>query len=312
MEYLLEILEKVLHYLHVIPIVIFFVVGIIVAAKDVKERLADYSERLRDKEHRYRVRTTTVKDMMGERETQTAKLRRLRVSKSTNRLILDPWPSIITGDSDDERPARLAQFYSVPGRLGIQKATDEEGLRFEKKFLLNLSRDEELKAHREYSTMLVYTLDEELDDILAPPAFIAAQPVGEECFTYEVHFPPHRRFVRSKALDDPRRKDKPKIRVFKGPAENQWELRYESYTRQEKNWLAWRWTRFINKFRTRYHVMGGRTDFGDRLGEHDWFRVTVLKPPKDEDIHICWCMEGDPTSWKWCSHAVDEHRRHER
>ena len=303
-EHLLELLERILHYLHIVPIVIFFIVGIVVAAKDIAERLADYFERLRDKEHRYRVRTTIVKDLMGETETQTAKLRRLRVSKSTNKLILDPWPSIIPVDSEQERKAKLAQFFSVPGRLGLQTETDEDTGRPATKFLVNLSRDEELRAHHEYSTLLVYTLDETLDDILGPPEFIAAQPVGEECFTYEVHFPPQRRFVRRKSV-----KDKPRIRCYKGPIAEGKELRYESYTRQNKSRLAWHWTRFINRFRTRYHVLGGRTDFGDRLGTHDWFRVTVLKPPKKEDIHICWCMEGDPIGWKWCAHKADEHKK---
>lgn len=306
-EYLVKALETILHYLHFIPIVIFFVVGIIVAAKDIKERIADYFERIGDKEHRYRVRTTTVKDMMDENSTQTAKLRRLRVSKNTNTLMLDPWPTIIPV-AGDERDAELAQFYSVPGRLGTQKVADDEANRVKKKFLLELSRDEELKAHREYSTLLIYTLDESLDDILGPPGFVAEQPVGEECFTYEAHFPAGRRFIRSKTIDDPKRKDKPKMRIFKGPPKNGHELPYESYTRHGQNILSWKLSRFVNSFRTRYHVMGGRSDFGDRLGRHDWFRVTILKPPQDEDIHICWCMEGDDI-WEWCSHTPDEHKK---
>jgi len=302
-----ELLKLLYEYLHLIIAWIFIIVGIWVAYLHLRELARDYFERLRDKEHRYRVRTTTVKDMMEEDWTQTAKLRRLRVSKTTNKLILDPWPTIITV-SGEERDAKLAQFYSVPGRLGTQKAADDDATRVEKKFLLNLSRDEELKAHREYSTMLIYTLDEDLDDILGPPEFVAAQPVGEECFTYEVHFPPHRRFVRSKTVDDPKRKDKPKVRIFKGPPNDGHELDYESYTRHDQNVVSWKLSRFVNSFRTRYHVMGGRSDFGDRLGRHDWFRVTILKPPQDEDIHICWCMEGDPV-WDWCSHVEDDHKK---
>jgi hypothetical protein len=55
--------------------------------------------------------------------------------------------------------------------------------------------------------------------------------------------------------------------------------------------------------------MGGNGDFGDKLGFHDWLRVTILKPPQKEDIHICWCMEGDPIGWHWCTHKEDEHRK---
>ena len=302
-----ELLKLLYEYLHLIIAWIFIIVGIWVAYLHLRELARDYFERLRDKEHRYRVRTTTVKDMMDENSTQTAKLRRLRVSKTTNTLMLDPWPTIIPVVGD-ERDAELAQFYSVPGRLGTQKVADDEANRIKKKFLLGLSRDEELKAHREYSTLLIYTLDETLDDILSPPGFVAEQPVGEECFTYEAHFPQGRRFIRSKTIDDPKRKDKPKMRIFKGLPENGHELPYESYTRHDQNIVSWKLSRFVNSFRTRYHVMGGQSDFGDRLGRHDWFRVTILKPPQDEDIHICWCMEGDQI-WEWCSHTPDEHRK---
>src|SRR5689334_4170089 len=302
-----ELLKLLYEYLHLIIAWIFIIVGIWVAYLHLRELARDYFERLRDKEHRYRVRTTTVKDMMDENLTQTAKLRRLRVSKTTNTLMLDPWPTIIPV-AGEERDGELAQFYSVPGRLGTQEVADLEANRLKTKFLLNLSRDEELKAHREYSTLLIYTLDEPLDDILSPPGFVAEQPVGEECFTYEAHFPQGRRFIRSKTIDDPKRKDKPKMRIFKGPPKNGHELPYESYTRHDQNVVSWKLSRFVNSFRTRYHVMGGRSDFGDRLGSHDWFRVTILKPPQDEDIHICWCMEGDDI-WEWCSHTKDEHQK---
>ena len=304
---ILEFLNRVYEALHLIIAWIFILVGIWVAYLHLRELARDYFERLGDKEHRYRVRTTTVKDMMDENSTETAKLRRLRVSKTTNKLMLDPWPTIIPVVGE-ERDAELAQFYSVPGRLGTQKVADDEADRVKKKFLLELSQDEELKAHREYSTLLIYTLDETLDDILGPPGFVAEQPVGEECFTYEAHFPEGRRFIRSQTIDDPKRKDKPKVRIFKGPPKNGHELRYESYTRHGHNILSWKLSRFVNSFRTRYHVMGGRSDFGDRLGRHDWFRVTILKPPQDEDIHICWCMEGDDI-WEWCSHTKDEHQK---
>jgi hypothetical protein len=303
-------LHEVRDYLELAVEWIFIFVGLWVAYLHLREKAIDYFERLRDKEHRFRVRTTIVKDMMDEQQTQTAKLRRLRVSKNMKKLILDPWPTIVPLNSEEERDAELAQFYSVPGRLGTQEEPNENTLRNETKFLLNLSLDEQLRAHREYSTLLIYTLDEKLDDILSPPEFIAAQPVGKECFTYEAHFPPTRRFVRRKAPGDTKRRDKPIVRVFKGSPENKRELRYESYTRQGRNPISWYWQRFVNKFRTRYHVMGGSTDFGDRVGKHDWFRVTILKPPQKEDIHICWCMEGDPaTLWNWCSHAADDHKK---
>lgn len=306
-DQIVDILKEIPHYLHIVLVIAFSIIGIWVAVRHVKELLADYFERLRDKEHRYRVRTTIVKDMMDEEQTQTAKLRRLRVSKSHKELILDPWPSIIPVDSSQERPAKLTHFYSVPGRLGTQ---EDPAIRMEKKFRLLLGRDEELKKHREYSTLLVYTLGEKIDEILTPPAFIAVQPVGRECFTYEAHFPPSRKFVRNKDLEDPYSKQEPRIKVYKDVEDRQHELRYEPYGwRGQGNLLRRLWTRFTNSFRTRYHVIGGRTDFGDGHGEHDWFRVTILKPPQDKEIHICWCMQDDPIVWAWCSHTAEDHKK---
>ena len=301
-----EFLEWFNQHLHEIVVIAIAVPGILVGVHHLAEWLRDYFGRFGDKE-RYRVLATVVKDLMKETETETAKLRRLRVYKKQRRLILDPMPTIIPENDDDQREAQLDVYYSVPGRLGTQQVFDERVNRNVTKFVLDLSPDEEFKAHQTYSTLLAYTMIEKLDDILTPPGFVAKQPVGQESFVYEAHLPPRRRFVRSRGVGHPKRKDKPKIRVFHGKIDDQHELRYESYTRQGKNWFVWKWTSFLNKFRTRYHVTGGSADFRDTLGNHDWFRVTILKPPQKEDIHICWCMEGDPTSWEWCKHSVKEH-----
>jgi len=298
------VLETIFHYLHLILIIPFLVVGIGVAVHHGYELAKDYFERFGDVERRYRVRSTIVKDMMGEHQSQTAKLRRLRVSRNHVKLILDPWPSIVPLNSNQERPAKLSHFYSVPGRLGIEndQATNE------KKFVVILGRDEELKKHQEYSTLLGYTLNEEIDEILTPPGFIAVQPVGKSCFTYEAHFPPDRKFVRNKNLADPYANEEPRIKVYEEVEDKQHELRYEPSGSTGTGRLVRMWTRFINSFRTRYHVIGGRADFGDGHGKHDWFRVTILKPPQDTEIHICWCMQNDRLWGGWCTHNEDEHK----
>jgi hypothetical protein len=302
------ILETIFHYLEYILVVPFLVVGIGVAVHHGYEMAKDYFERFGDVERRYRVRSTIVKDMLGDHQSQTAKLRRLRVSRNHVKLILDPWPNIVPIDTKKERPAKLSHFYSVPGRLGIEndQATNE------KKFVIILGRDEELKKHQEYSTLLGYTLNEEIEEILTPPGFIAVQPVGKSCFTYEVHFPPNRKFVRNKNLADPYSNEEPRIKVYKEIDDKEHELSYESYGWTDKGLLVRLWTRFKNISRTRYHVIGGRADFGDGHDTHDWFRVTILNPPQDKEIRICWCMQNDPAWGGFCSHTEEEHKPAEK
>lgn len=299
------ILETIFHYLHLILIIPFFVVGIGVAVHHGYERLKDYFERFGDVERRYRVRSTIVKDMMEDDRSQTAKLRRLRVSRTHKKLVLDPWPNIVPLNTKEERRAKLSHFYSVPGRLGIETdpATEKTN------FVIILGRDEELKRHQEYSTLLVYTLDERIDVLLTPPGFIAVQPVGKKCFTYEAHFPPSRKFVRNKNLEDPNSNEEPRIKVYKEIEDKQHKLPYApSGWRGRGNFLVRLLTRFRNMFRARYHVIGGRNDFNDGHGMHDWFRVTILKPPQRKEIHICWCMQNDPRWGGWCSHTEEEHK----
>lgn len=307
LEQIKEVLKTMKEYLEYLPILIFLLVGIWVAAHHLKERLADYLEWFRDEDPKPRVRTTIVKDMMENDKTQTVKLRRLRVSKSHSQLVLDPWPSIIPVDSEQERPAELEHFYSVPGRLGKDQDPTKP---LEDKFKVFLGRDEQLKKHREHSTLLVYTLGEKIDVILTPPYFVAAQPVGKESFTYEVHFPADRKFVRNKNIEDPYSDEEPRIKVYKGVADKKNQLLYERYGFSGKgNLLGRLWAKVTNRFRTRYHVIGGRADFGDKHGQHDWFRVTVLRPPQDKKIRICWCMQGDPITWAWCSHTEEDHKK---
>jgi hypothetical protein len=171
-----------------------------------------------------------------------------------------------------------------------------------------LDRDERLKPHKEYSTLIAYVMNEKIEATLFPPYFAAIPPVGKESFTYEVHFPLGRRYIRDK--DNPESKVYPKIKVYKGspPPENGKELRYEPYKFKafEGSLLRKVWTKVTNKLRTRYHVSGGRNNFEDGHGEHDWFRVIIFRPPKDAEISICWCMEGDLIARPWCSTAKEK------
>jgi hypothetical protein len=296
-EEILEIVEKNLGRLVVF---VFSAAGIVVALYHLKEFLIDHWVKRYRPHNDYRLRTTIVKDMMKDSYQKTTKLRRLRAVKHCNELILDPWPHIIPENPRDERLARLKDFYAVPGRLGISAYP---GSPLEKKFKVFLDRDEALRPHREYSTLVAYVMNEKIDATLLPPYFAAIPPVGKESFTYEAHFPPDRRYVRDQM--NPESTDYPKIKVYEGPPppDNGRELRYEPYKFEalEGNLLRKVWMKVTNKFRTRYHVSGGRHDFEDGNGEHDWFRVVIFRPPQDAEVSVCWCMEGDAIVRPWCS-----------
>lgn len=276
----LETIYKTLEY----PVIIYFsIVAIWVTVHHVREWLADQFQWVGDKDERYRIRTTIVKQMMNQHQTKIAKIRRLRVSKFHKKLSLDSFPKM----TDAKEPwANLADYYSVPGRLG----TSYDPGNGQKQFDLILGRDEQFRAHKEYSTMMVYTVDEPLDRFLTPPDFVAIQPVGKDCFTYEVHFPKTSLFIRDPTIADSESHEKPKIKVYDGDRDPQHELIYEPYD-LPGNFPRRVWTTVTNKFRTRYHVTGGRHDFGDRHAEHDWFRVTIFRPPQKKNIHICWSMQ---------------------
>lgn len=290
-----EILKKILESLHIAIVALFFGVGIFVAAHHIKEFLADHWIK-KFRRAKYRLRTTVVKDMIDEEQTITAKLRRLRAVEDCDELTLDPWPVIVAEDGT-ERPAKLEHFYSVPGRL--EKSQDPERPT-DTKFKLIFSESERLKPHRDYSTLLAYVANENADATLLPPYFAAIPPVGKESFTYEVHFPPGRQYVRAKG--NPENPESPQVKIYKGPPppKKGHEIRYEPSVPPNEHRFNWRLTKFFNLFRSRYHVTGGRYDFGDGRGEHDWFRVTIFRPPQDEEISICWSMQGDPVTRPWC------------
>lgn len=296
-EQILDLIEK---YIGRAVVLVFSVAGILVALYHLKEFLLDHWIKRFRKHEDYRLRTTIIKDMMEEDHQQTIKFRRLRAIKHCKQLTIDPWPHIVPEDLTGERLAKLKDFYSLPGRLGI---SDNPGIPLDRKFKLILDRDEWLRPHREYSTIITYVMNEQLDATLFPPYFAAIPPVGKESFTYEVHFPPNHRYVRDH--NNPENETYPRIKVYKGqpPPDSGKELRYEPFKFKafRGNFFRKVWTKVTNKVCTRYHVSGGRHNFDDGHGEHDWFRVTVFRPPQKAEISICWCMEGDEIERPWCS-----------
>jgi len=302
-EQIIEVLKKLFEVLGYILILAFFVVGIWTAVQHVKEFLADHWIRRFRKDSKFRVKETIIKDICDETQTQRAKLRRLRVTEPTEELIVDPWPSVIPQDMK-AKATKLFSFYSLPGRL----ETKGPGVDGGKQFRLILDKDEEFRLHREYSTLLVYVINVQLDALLSPPFFVARKPVGIERLTYEVHVPPERFYVRDTTNGENGRK--PKVRVYYETCDEQHELLCdpEGFRNLRGNILFRLWVKLTKVFRGRYYVKGDRTDFGDPRGEHDWFRVTILRPPQKRDIYICWCMQGDIEKWPWCTHTDNEHK----
>lgn len=257
----------------------------------IKEYVADkLVKRFRRK--KFRLRTTIVKDMLGKTTTQTTKLRRIRAVEALNELILDPWPHMVD-ENGQERLAQVPNFYCIPGFAARHESNDL----LETKFRMIYDDDHKLKPHREYSTLMAYTLEESIEATLLPPFFGAIQPVGKESFAYEVHFPEDKRYIRDGA--NPNNKEYPLIKVYRGEAPP----KPGRLIRYEQNGLRkWRQALgiIVHGSRARYHVTGGRRDFRDGHDLHDWFRVTVCRPPQKEEITICWCMEGDTTPRAWC------------
>src|ERR1700738_941248 len=104
-----KILDTILRNLEGILLVLVTVGLIPLEALHIKEFVADkWVKRFRRK--KFRLRTTIVKDMLGEKKTQTTKLRRLRAVEPLDELTLDSWPHIVDEDHK-ERLARVPDFY---------------------------------------------------------------------------------------------------------------------------------------------------------------------------------------------------------
>jgi hypothetical protein len=125
---------------------------------------------------------------------------------------------------------------------------------------INILFADKLEPYRDHVVLVGYTMNETIEALHQPPGVWAVQPVGKYLI-YEAHFPPGQRYERS--ADDP---DKPKIVVRTAERE----LRYPG----------------------EYRVDGGCFDFDDGLGQVDWLKVTIPKPPQKHDVHIDWYWES--------------------
>jgi|ERR1035441_6868148 hypothetical protein len=198
----------------------------------------------------FRVRSTTIKALIGEKETEVIKLRKVRVYKRQWSLgefdyvpeVYDPaHPNLV-------RPAGIKGLYSIPGTA--QDTPDGVSV--------GVSKDEEpFLPLRDHNVVLGYVMTEKIDDLFKPdpPQLTARAPVGWERLVIEVHLPPNLRLKHDQ--DSPT----PKARVFA----------------KEPNQAASNLPAKITP-----HVY----DFKDGCGPVEWIRAVVEKPPKKGNIDL--------------------------
>ena len=220
--------------------------GAMKAFIEVPEFVNDLQDWHRNKP--YRIRTSIVKAIIDETQTELIKLRTIRANKRLSKITLDSLPTIILNDGKNEILAPLKRHFSVPGRTIVDP---------ENRLEIDFMKDEELAAHKFHSLLLSYVIGGTVDQLWDPPGIIAQQPVGSGSLVIEVYFPNTRLLRR----DD---SGKPKnLRVYT-----------VSQTKEEKDISA--------------TTGGYRLDFSDGRGSIDWIRAVIMKPPQDLDIRFDW------------------------
>ena len=203
----------------------------------------------------FRVRSTTLKALIGEEETEVIKLRKVRMYK-TQRLLdaFDIVPEVYDpAHPNDARPARTRGLYSIPGTA----QETQDGI------LVRISEDEEpFLPLRDHNVVVGYMLTEKIDDLFKPepPQLTARAPVGWERLVIEVHLPPDLQFKRDPISGAT------KAKVFT--------------QRQNEQQIPAKIKRHIH-------------DFNDGLGPVEWVRAVVQRPPNrgEQDIVFEWEWE---------------------
>ena len=162
--------------------------------QELRELFADWMGRLH--KDTYRVKWTSIKDLIRDDHTEFIKLRMLRVYNDVGILSLDSAPFIV----GSRKPVAISNLYSIPGRADV----NPEG-----KIDIRFSSDEHLKPFRDRVLLVGYSLNETIKGLYEPPGVLTVQPVGKEYLVYEAHFPPRRNYER--VAGDP---NKPKIIVY--------------------------------------------------------------------------------------------------
>jgi hypothetical protein len=262
MEHVVETIKRMLEAIPAIWDVAALVLGLLLAVRgavkvfsEVPDFLKDWWDQFR---HRpFRVRTTTMKVIISESQTQVVKLRTIRTHERRDKLDLDPVPVYGPGlrTEDQEAPLNASQ-YSLPGRSAV--VPWEKRKRFEISFL----PDEELEPHRDHSVVLSFIMEAKIDVLYKDVFFEAVQPLGSERFVMEIYFAPGW-----------------KLKERAGKAGQVFPVDHKGNKKQEL-------------LEPRACVKYYRdVDFHDGRGDIDFIRAIINKPPQDDNIRVEWDWE---------------------
>jgi hypothetical protein len=233
--------------------IVFAVVGLPAAIYGLYQLALDFPgifDSLRPATHgnskkNFRVRSTTLKALIGEEETEVIKLRKIRVYRKQSLLDeFDYVPEVYDpAHPNDSRPARIKGLYSIPGT-----AQDNA----ENYVSVRLNGDEEpFLPLRDHNVVVGYVLTEKIDDLFkpGPPQLMARAPAGWERLVIEVHLPPGLQFQHDQHSGAPR------ARTF------------TNEPNQSRSEIPAKVTRYIH-------------DFNDGRGQVEWVRAVMKKLPK--------------------------------
>src|ERR1700730_9027385 len=215
-----------------------------------------------DKEHRFFVKSTHAKYIMGEESSEIAKLRVIRALKDVGILRIDRAPTHFQQLATDPTtifPIRQ-ECFSIPG----------VALKTKEYYNVVLGDDQIFKANKDYTYFISFELRAKLDVLHDNPEtdFIQLEkPFGTEILVVEVHFPPSRKLKRVNrkvqlSVHEVRHSDPNSI-------DGKWVLKEIESTRY-----------MVNADDTIETIPGTFTDM---------FRLTLLNPPQGADyIRITW------------------------
>jgi len=265
MQSIVETIKKLLEAIPATWEIITLLLGFVLAARGAVKAFAEIPDYLTDwwdqfHERAFRVKTTTMKVIISENQTQVVKLRTVRAHEKLDRLVLDPVPVFGPGPANKDQRAPLnASQYSVPGRSSVTPWENRN------RFQISLLPDEVLAAHEDHPVVLSFIMDQAIDVLFDTTFFEAVQPVGRDLLIMEIYFPSSRKLKPGPAKCG---------QVF--PVDANGTLGAE---------LA----------DSKAHVAAYRSvDFHDGRGEIDFIRAIIHEPPQDCNIRLQWEWKRKP------------------